>query len=132
MPHIIIEHSANLAEVIDIQSLVDAVHEAALADGLAPPAALRTRAADRAHFRIADGDPTYAFVAIVARVGPGRTPEAKTRFLTTLIDAVEEQLAPLADRVPVALSAEVQEIDADFRINHNHVRTRLDRKGSTR
>lgn len=125
MPHLIIEHSANIAAVIDVQDLVDTVHEAALADGLPALDSLRTRAATRNHYRIADGDPSYGFVAITARIGPGRTAEAKTRFLTALVDAVELHLAPIADDHPVAISAEIQEIDADFRINRNQVRAAL-------
>ena len=127
MPHIIIEHSANLAEVHDIQSLVDAVHAAALDDGLPELDGLRTRAAERRHYRIADGDLTHAFVAVVARIGPGRSDDEIQSFLTRLIDTVDAELAPIADRHAVALSAEIQFIDASVRINRNHVRTRLQR-----
>ena len=125
MPHIIIEYSANLAELTDIDALVAAVHEAALDDGLPALDALRTRAAPSEHYRIADGDPAYGFVAVTARIGPGREPEAVERFLTRLIDTVDEPLAPLRPDHPVALSAEVQLIDPTMRINRNHVRTHL-------
>ena len=125
MPHIIIEYSANLAELTDIDALVAAVHEAALDDGLPALDALRTRAAPSEHYRIADGDPAYGFVAVTARIGPGREPEAVERFLTRLIDTVDEALAPLRPDHPVALSAEVQLIDPTMRINRNHVRTHL-------
>ena len=54
---------ANLAELTDIDALVAAVHQAALDDGLPALDALRTRAAPREHYRIADGDPAYGFVA---------------------------------------------------------------------
>ena len=128
MPHIVIEHSANLEEVIDVQALVDAVHESALADGLASLDALRTRAASRGRYRIADGDPSFGFVAVTARIGPGRSSEAKQRFLTALIDTVDDFLGPHRASTPVAISAEVQEIDADFRINRNHVRAALEER----
>ena len=125
MPHIVIEYSANLADLIDVQELVDVVHAAALADGLPPLDALRTRAVERDHFRIADGSPDFAFVAVVARIGPGRPADDKLRFLQALIDAVEDHLAPIADRRQVALSTEIQEIDVEFRVNRNQVRTAL-------
>ncbi len=128
MPHIIIEYSANLARSLEIQELVDVVHEAALADGLPALDALRTRAAARDHFRIADGRPEFAFVAVVARIGPGRTAEEKQRFLGALIEAVEAQLASVADNCRVALSAEIQEIDPDFRVNRNDVRKAMTEK----
>ena len=125
MPHIIIEHSANVADLTDVNALVAAVHQAALEDGLPALDALRTRAAPRDHYRIADGDPAYGFVYVTARIGPGREPEAVQRFLTRLIDTVDEMLAPLQADNPVAISAEVQLIDPTMRINRNHIRTHL-------
>jgi 5-carboxymethyl-2-hydroxymuconate isomerase len=131
MPHIIIEHSANLADWIDIDGLVAAVHAAALDDGLPALPGLRTRAVSRQHYRIADGDPAYGFVCLTARIGPGREPEAIQRFLTRLIDTVDEVLAALQPEHPVAVSAEVQLIDPTMRINRNHVRTHLARADRT-
>ena len=125
MPHIIIEHSANLAKLTDIDALVLAVHEAALDDGLPALDALRTRAVSRDHYRIADGNPAYGFVYLTARIGPGRKPETIQRFLNRLIDTVDEMLAPLQPDHPVAISAEIQLIDPSMRINRNHIRTHL-------
>ena len=125
MPHIIIEHSANVADLTDMDALVLAVHEAALDDGLPSLDALRTRAAPRDHYRIADGDPAYGFVYLIARIGPGREPEAIQRFLNRLIDTVDEVLAPVQSDHPVAISAEVQLIDPTMRINRNHLRTSM-------
>lgn len=125
VPHIIIEYSANIAMHHDVDALVEAVHRAALAHGLPAVDALRTRAAERQHYRIADGDSHHAFVAIVARIGPGRGPQIKRSFLTTLIDAAEEALAAEPEVLAIAFSVELQEIDAEFRINRNHVRARL-------
>ena len=125
MPHITIEYSANVAAHHDVGALVDAVHDAALAHGLPALDALRTRAAERQHYRIADGDPDHAFVAVVARIGPGRDPEAKHSFLAALIDCTEQTLAAESNVLAIAYSVELQEIDAEFRINRNHVRTRL-------
>ncbi len=125
MPHIIIEYSANVADLIDTDTLVDAVHAAALDDGLPALAGLRTRAAPRDHYRIADGNPAYGFVCLIARIGPGREPEMVQRFLIRLIDTVDDVLAPLQPDHPIAISAEVQLIDAALRLNRNHVRTHL-------
>ena len=131
MPHIIIEYSANLAELTDIDALVATVHAAALDDGLPALDALRTRAVARDHYRVADGDPAYGFVAVVARIGPGREPQAVERFLTRLIDTVDEAVTPLLPDHPVAISAEVQLIDPDLRVNRNHIRTHLAQSDST-
>ena len=131
MPHIIIEHSANVADLADVDALVDAAHQAALHDGLPALDALRTRAVSREHYRIADGNPVYGFVHLTARIGPGREPAAVERFLNRLIDTVEEVLAPLQPDHPVAISAEVQFIDPALRLNRNHVRNHLSRGDRT-
>lgn len=125
MPHITIEYSANLADHHEVGALVAAVHDAALADGLPPLDGLRTRAAVRDHYKIADGDPDFAFVAIHVRIGPGRDPETKQDFITALLDAAEAQLASESSRLAVMWSIELNEIDANFRMNRNHVRTRM-------
>ncbi len=131
MPHIIIEYSANVAKLTDMDALVAEVHRAALEDGLPALDALRTRAAPRDHYRIADGNPAYGFVYLTARIGPGREPETIERFLNRLLDTVDEVLAPLRPHHPVAISAEVQLIDPTMRINRNHIRTHLARSDRT-
>lgn len=125
MPHIVIEYSANVADHHDIDALVAVVHEAAIAHGLPPADGLRTRAAERTHYRIADGDPDHAFVAITARVGPGRGADEKTSFIETILDVAEARIAAEPGPLAIAWSVELTEIDADFRINHNGVRDRL-------
>ena len=125
MAHITIEHSANLADHHDIQALVGAVHEAAAAHGLAPRDGLRTRAVARTHYRIADGDPGHAFVAIAVRVGPGRDDDARRSFLEAILNAAEAHIGASPSPLAVAWSAELTESDAAFRINRNAVRTRI-------
>ena len=92
MPHIMIEYSANIAEHHDVDALISAVHNAAIGHGLPPVDGLRTRAAVRDHFRIADGSAELAFVAIAIRVGPGRDAPTKTSFIEAVLDAAESQL----------------------------------------
>ena len=123
--HITIEYSANLAEYHDIQTLVGAVHEAAAGHSLAPLDGLRTRAVARTHYRIADGDPDHAFVAIALRVGPGRDDAARRSYLEAILNAAEAHIGATPSPLAVAWSAEITEIDAAFRINRNEVRARI-------
>lgn len=125
MPHITIEHSANVGVHHDIAALVDAIHAAALEHGLAPSDGLRTRAVGRDHYQVADGHPDHAFIAISVRIGPGRDATAKSSFLETVLNAAEACIAAEGGPLAVAWSAELTEIDELFRINRNHVRTRL-------
>jgi 5-carboxymethyl-2-hydroxymuconate isomerase len=120
VPHLIVEYSTNLDSLINIEVLVDAIHHAALATGIAPIDALRTRAEPRNAYRIGDGHPQNAFVSITARLGTGRTSEQKHRFLAAILEATETALG--AGAANVMLSVEYQEIDPEFRINKNNAR----------
>ena len=122
MPHITIEHSANVAEHHNIDALVAAVHSAALENGLPSLPSLRTRAVSRQHYRISTGDPGFGFVAITCRIAPGRDAEAKQSFLKQVLDAAEAQLNSEGCPLHIAWSIEITETNPEFRINRNRVR----------
>ena len=111
MPHLTVEYSANLKKKIDIQKLVEAVHQAALHTGVFEVAAVRTRAAGREHFVVADGHRDNAFVAISVRVAPGRSPETRKRLGQEIFDAAYNFLKDVYATTPMAISLEVLEID---------------------
>jgi 5-carboxymethyl-2-hydroxymuconate isomerase len=121
MPHLILEYSVNVADVADIDGLVDAVHSAALATGVAAADALRTRAAAREHYAIGDRHPDNMFVALTARLGAGRSDADKAKFVRALMDALTDYLGDAT--ATMMLSVEYQEIDPAWRINENHLRT---------
>src|SRR5580692_9335879 len=109
MPHLIVEYSANLDDQIDIQKLIEAVHQAALRTGVFEVAAVRTRAERRDYYVIADGHEDNAFVAISVRVAPGRPPETRKRLGQEIFDAACEFLQKTYDSTPIGISLEVQE-----------------------
>ena len=121
MPHFIIEYSANLERELDLPAFVDVVHEAALATGIFPLKGMRTRAARRDTYRIADGHPDNGFVHLIARIGHGRTTEVKKAGGQAIFDAVTAYLKPLSDRLPLAISFEIQEIDPDLNFKANNL-----------
>jgi len=125
MPHLTIEHSANLADRHDVDALVGAVHEVALGHDWVPASGMRTRAVARDRYRVADGAADRAFVAITVRIGPGRTDEEKQALLDEVLDGamahVEGPDGGDTD-LTIAWSIEVQEIDARWRVNRNRIR----------
>jgi len=127
MPHITVEYSANVAKHHDIDALVSAVHAAAVGSPILPLAGLRTRAARRDHYQVATGAEDLAMIAIAVRIGPGRDAAAKTELIEALLDAAENHITADDGPLAIAWSIELNEIDADFRINRNRVRTRLAR-----
>ena len=120
MPHLILEHSANVEHV---PLILEAVHAATLATGLAPIDALRTRAACREDYVIGDRHPDNAFIALIARLGPGRSGDEKQLLINALMDAIEATVGEAAGHM--MLSVEIQEIDPEMRLNHNHLRAHI-------
>jgi 5-carboxymethyl-2-hydroxymuconate isomerase len=111
MPHIIAEYSANLEDCLDVQALVNELHQVAIDSGVAEPVAIRTRAERREYFRVADGNPANGFVHIVARLRIGR-PEEKLKALgEALLAAADKRLAGVYPTHPIGLTVEIHEID---------------------
>jgi 5-carboxymethyl-2-hydroxymuconate isomerase len=122
MPHIIIECSANVRERTDLATLVECVHETALATGVFPIGGTRTRVEERTDYRIADGDPANAFVHVVMRIGHGRDEATKRAAAEAVFATVCDVLQPAFDAGPLGISLELQEIDPvlSFKKNNLH------------
>jgi 5-carboxymethyl-2-hydroxymuconate isomerase len=122
VPHLIVEYSANLEKQIDISGLLRQVHAAALGTGAFELAAVRTRAARRDCYVIADDHKDNAFVAVSIRIGKGRDPETRKSIGEAIFQAVCAYLDARCQGAPIGISLEVQEIDptAAFRQNNLH------------
>lgn len=122
MPHVIVEYSSNVAAHHDVDALLDVIHEAVLKLDIAPIPGIRIRGIEHTNTRIADGsDQHHAYIAMIARIGPGRDAETKMHLITTVLDAAEAHLARAGGPLLIAWSFEVQEIDAEFRVNRNKI-----------
>lgn len=130
MPHLNIEYSANLADSIDIQALVDRVHETALETGIFPLGGVRTRAEPRTHYRIANGDPRAGYIHLMVRIGSGRDLETRKaageKIFAALCDFTEE----LYNSRPLALSFELHEIPPDLAWRKNNLHDLLKKEAA--
>jgi 5-carboxymethyl-2-hydroxymuconate isomerase len=124
MPHVIVEYSANIEAEISPQDLVDEIHRAAIASGIAEPVAVRTRLMRREHYRVGDGAPENAFVHIDIRARKGRTLEQRKAAVQALYDQANKTLEPVFRARPLALTVEIHEIDPETRLLRNGMRER--------
>lgn len=128
MPHIVVEYSANLEPHVSPQRLVDGLHRAALATGVFPIGGLRTRAARRDVYAIADGDPEHVFVAVQAWIGPGRDDATRKRVAEDLMRVLEAETAELFAARGTALSVDILELDPAGSAKMNNLHERLKAK----
>lgn len=122
MPHQTIEYSANLDQLLDIDELVRVLHETAAGIDALPIGGLRTRAVARQHYRIADGHPDNAFINVFLRIAPGRSFEVRKAAGEELFQSLCQYLETIYSSSPLAISYEIQELDADLRWKKNNLR----------
>lgn len=132
MPHQIIEYSANVAERVDIDGLVVALHEAAARIDALPVGGLRTRAVERTRYRIADGDAENAFISVLLRVAPGRAVEVRKAAGEALFATLCDFVAEAFDSSPLSLAYEIQELDAEMRWKQSNLRDYMARRQEDR
>ena len=70
MPHLTLEYTDNLA--FEVQPLLARLHEALVATGAVNLKGIKSRAIRHTEYRIADGDPAYAFVHVNLLIREGR------------------------------------------------------------
>ena len=110
MPHIIIEYSANLAEIASIPELLSAVHQTAAGSGVFEISAIRTRAVGRELALTGDGNPSNGFVLITVRMKSGRPPAVQEKLAQSLLDAASGPLAAAFEQRSVILNVEIHDI----------------------
>jgi len=128
MPHLTVEYSRNLEAKLDIDALVQALHEVASNIEALPVAGIRTRAVARDYYRIADCDADNLFVHLVLRIAPGRPFELRKEIGDTIFAALCKHLEPVYSAAPLAISFEVQELDDDFRWKQNNLRDYMSKR----
>ena len=122
MPHLTIEYSENLAENIEISKLVKVMHDSAASIEALPLGGLRTRASRREFYLIADGDSSNTFVNVVLRIAPGRSDEVKKQAGEKLFSSLKDFFDLFFQSSPIALSLEIQELDANLRWKDSNIR----------
>jgi 5-carboxymethyl-2-hydroxymuconate isomerase len=125
MPHVIVECSANLAALVDLDELLRRLHDAALATGVFPLGGLRTRLHLAERYRVADGNPANAFVHVEIAVGQGRDMPTRRRAAETVFHALCAALDERAAGHPLALSLELRELAREISFRRNNIHDRV-------
>jgi len=121
MPHIQIDYSANLESQVLGQSLVDAVHQAAVDSGIFPVWGIRTFARAVTLYRIGNGAPDNGFVNITVRIAPGRPVALRQRITRELFAAVLRIVDERFTRQRLGCQLEVLEFDPNVVIYQNNL-----------
>lgn len=125
MPHLHIEYSKNLDELLDIGGLCDAIRAEAVSIETFPLAGVRVRAIRADHYAIADGDPKHGFIDISVRMREGRPMDVKQDAIQRIFNVAKEFLMPAMSSHSIALSAELRDINAELSPKYGTIREHI-------
>ena len=125
MPHFTLQYSANLEAHVDIAKAVEVVRKAAVETGIFPLGGVRVRAVRCEHYAIGDGNPDFAFLDMVLRLGEGRDLSTRKAAGDHIFRALSAHLDPVFANCKFALSFDMQINDKETSWKRNNIHEAL-------
>ena len=125
MPHFRIEYSANLDARLDMAKVVEVVRKAAVETGIFPLGGIRVRAVRCEHYAIGDGNPDFAFLDMLLRLGEGRDLQTRKTAGEHIFRALSTYLDPVFSKSKFALSFDMQINDKETSWKRNNIHEAL-------
>ena len=88
MPHLTLEYTDNID--VDVQPLLARLHEELVATGAINLKGIKSRAIKHTQYRIADGNPDYAFVHVSLLIREGRPIEVQKEATRRVMKVLKE------------------------------------------
>lgn len=120
MPHIILEYTDNIGP-FGVQPLLARIHEEMVATGAVNMKGLKSRAIRLTDYRIADGDPGYAFVHVQMWIKDGRTLETKQEMAERTLAVLEETFGHRREGGFLSLSVDIQEMAKGVALTRHNI-----------
>jgi 5-carboxymethyl-2-hydroxymuconate isomerase len=125
MPHFTLQYSANLETQVDMADVVEVVRKAAVETGIFPLGGIRVRALRCEHYAIGDGNPAFAFLDMLLRLGEGRDLTTRKAAGEHIFRALSAHLDPVFASRKLALSFDMQINDKDTSWKRNNIHDAL-------
>jgi 5-carboxymethyl-2-hydroxymuconate isomerase len=125
LPHVTLEYSSNLEAKMDVSAICRLAKATMMQSGLFELGAVRVRAIRCDDYAIADELPENAFLAVLVRIGSGRTLDEKKHVGEALNVALSSALASLFETPHFALSIDLVENDPVLSWKKNAIHARL-------
>lgn len=118
MPHLTLEYSDNIE--VDVQPLLARLHEEVVATGAINLKGIKSRAVKHTQYRIADGDPDYAFVHVGLLIREGRPIEVQKEATQRVMKVLKETFGHLFEKRKLSLTVDLKEMrDGIALTDHN-------------
>ena len=118
MPHLTLEYTDNIE--VDVQPLLARLHKEVVATGAINLKGIKSRAVRHTQYRIADGDPEYAFVHVGLLIREGRPIEVQRDATQRVMKVLKETFGHLFETRKLSLTVDLQEMrDGIALTDHN-------------
>ncbi len=108
MPHLTLEYTDNLD--FDVQPLLARLHEELIATGAVNLKGIKSRAVRLTDYRIADGNPDYAFVHVSLLIREGRPVEVQQEAARRVMNVLKESFGQRFESGYLSLSVDIKEM----------------------
>jgi 5-carboxymethyl-2-hydroxymuconate isomerase len=108
MPHLTLEYTDNLT--VDVQALLARLHDELVATGAVNLKGIKSRAIRHTEYRIADGNPAYAFVHVNLLIREGRPIEIQQDAAQRTMAVLKEIFQSRFEDGYLSLSVDIKEM----------------------
>ena len=124
MPHLTLEYTDNLE--FEIQPLLARLHEEVVATGAINLKGIKSRAVQHIQYRLADGNPAYAFAHVSLLIREGRPIEIQKVATRRVMAVLKETFGERFETGQISLSVDLKEMrDGIALTDHNITVVRL-------
>jgi len=119
MPHLTLEYTNNLE--FDVQDVLARLHSELTATGAINLKALKSRALRQSEYRIADGNPEYAFVHVNLLIREGRPIEVQKVLSQQVMKVLENTFGHRFENYFLSLSVDIKEMREGIALTHHNI-----------
>jgi 5-carboxymethyl-2-hydroxymuconate isomerase len=121
MPHLTLEYTDNLQ--VDVQPLLARLHAEVVATGAINLKGIKSRAIRHTDYRIADGNPDYAFVHVNLLIREGRSIEIQKEAARRVMAVLKDTLGHRFDNGYLSLSVDIKEMREGIALTDHNIPT---------
>ena len=119
MPHLTLEYSDNLE--FQVQPLLARLNEELAATGAINLKGIKSRAVKHTQYRVADGDPNYAFVHVGLLIREGRPIEVQKQATQRVMQALKDVFGHYFQKGHLSLTVDLKEMRDGIALTEHNI-----------
>ena len=119
MPNLTLEYTDNLD--FDVQSLLERLHTELVATGAINLKGIKSRVIRHSEYRIADGNPEYAFVSVSLLIREGRPDEVQKDMTQRIMAVLKETFGERFENGYLSLTVDIKEMRDGIALTYHNI-----------